>query len=191
MMNVRRASQIERGDLEVELLTLATRASIAAARERYAAEVRVAQATIDVLRETLSVGDIERGSPAEQARRRLEFQDRLRMIEVLRDAAASKDRRLAEVQVVTAAVDFELPREAQIPLSWTLTGHQQRNLDAAWVRIVDGHHPQQPLRIIDSIFSRIEPAEAATDTSSASFLASWERNSSGRPAARSRPLRLK
>jgi hypothetical protein len=160
MMNVRGASQTERGDLEIGLLTQATRAAIEAMRQRYAAEAKAAQAVLDALQPAQPL-DSGSGS-ADAVRQQLEQHDRRRTFELLQRLAEEKETRLDAVRIHTVTIDFHPTEDVRIPLSWKLTHRQKQNLDAAWQKIVAGLHPHRPLEKLDALFLRIAPPDASS-----------------------------
>ena len=119
-MKVRVASQTERGDLEVNLLTQATMAQIDANKERFESEFKLAQARADALeqeaaanetflRELADQGDV---SEADVVRRMRSARDRVSAAESIVDEAAEKRRRIAKLSVASALFDFRPPRTA-------------------------------------------------------------------------------
>ncbi len=165
MMSVRSTSQTERGDLEIGLLTQATRGATIAKRERYQADLKAMQAMIDALDDRQD-GNAMRGdalaerelSAADLARQQAESRDRAASMEGLREAVEEKMREIEELEVVSVIFDFHSPdATVQIPMSWKLTERQKRNIDHAWQALLDGDHPHQPLQQLDRFFRRLPP----------------------------------
>jgi hypothetical protein len=154
MMKVRSASQTERGDLEINLLTRATLADLRAARERADRSYQTTLAQIDELestRQQLRGLDTRDPALAEIARR---IEERLRIeLEMLKDSG-DQQRRLADLRVESVVFDFQPSDGVAIPLSWKLTARQQAQIDRTWSQLVVGSYPHQPLEIVDKYFRR-------------------------------------
>ncbi|MEO8495805.1 MAG: hypothetical protein ABI614_12090, partial [Planctomycetota bacterium] len=163
MMTVRSASQTERGDLEVGLLSNVTRARAEIqARE---AELKKAIAVADVVGDASGLGDAEPEdldanlSAAELARMQAMSRDNSeRASEVTRtveEHLRERARRSREVEVYSLMIDFHSPDESiRIPMSWKLTTRQKQNVDEAWESLLGGQHPQNPLGYLDGFFER-------------------------------------
>ena len=165
-MTVRSASQTERGDLEVGLLTSLTRARTKVqARE---AELKRAIAVADAIGEGPRLDVPESVRDAEP---NLSAADIARIQAMSRDASArvseitktveeqvkEEVREATEVEVFSVMIDFHSPKQSlAIPMSWKLTTKQKQNVDEAWQSLLDGLHPQRPLRALDGFFRRAE-----------------------------------
>jgi hypothetical protein len=168
MLNVRGTSQMERGDLEVGLLTQATRASIMASKERFESEFRTSQAWADsveqeveslesYLRELVNEGklndsDIARWSSASR--------DRLSAARGMVEQIARKRERLAQLSVAAVTFEFQPPQNDWIPFSWKLTESQKRNIDEAWRRLIEKADGDDAFSLLDESFTP-RPATAA------------------------------
>jgi hypothetical protein len=157
MMRVRSASQTERGDLEIDLLTKVTRANVDATRARYA------EASAEVLQEALpqmalpdeepEAGEL---SAAELARQQSRARSERQMIEGMQETFEDTIEKVAELEVVQVMFDFHSPEDVLIPLSWKLTESQKQNIDRAWQLLIDGEHPHKPLETLDRFFEQAE-----------------------------------
>ena len=58
------------------------------------------------------------------------------------------------LRIESVKVAFYPPPGTRVPLSWKLTESQKRELNVAWQSIVDGSHPDHPLKVIDRFFER-------------------------------------
>lgn len=160
MLQVRRASQTERGDLEIDLLTRATRARARSLQQRYEADVKQIEERIASLsREQDSIQRVLDGpSPppgkelSDIVRQQLEVEDQIRRRRSLSSDLRRKANRLEQLTVEAVMVDFRSPNKTPIPMSWKLTESQKRNIDATWQSLVDGRHPGQPLQTLDRYF---------------------------------------
>ncbi|MDP6445441.1 MAG: hypothetical protein QF805_16700 [Pirellulaceae bacterium] len=155
MMKVRVASQTERGDLEVDLLSTASAAEINAARTRFRADFRTAQAVVDTLKQQMerpAPPDLNL-DPAEAARQMSEQGDRLRLAEMQSQSAAAMEEKVDALRIESVVFDFHSPQPVRIPLSWKLTERQKRNIDEAWEMVLSGEHPGRPLRVLDRYFA--------------------------------------
>jgi len=166
MMHVRSASQTERGDLEINLLTRATLAELRAAKERSEREFQMALAQVDQLERMLVELRTAPGgaaeAPSEAARRMREEEDKWRFAIEMLQASQDRQRRLAELQVESVMFDFHPADDVAIPLSWKLTVRQQRQIDRTWQRLVDGGYPHQPLAVVDRYFHRRDAQPASS-----------------------------
>lgn len=188
MMRVRGTSQTERGDLEVNLLTQATRAEIAAAKERLESEFRTAQAWADSVEQ--EVGDFEellRGladqgllTEADVARWSSAGRDRLAMARSLVEQVARKREQIHRLSVVAVSFEFQPPQNDWIPFSWKLTDRQKQNIDEAWRRLVERAEQDPALSFLDSHFApRPEGAKHTNPAQSGDTFASHDRVASG------------
>ncbi len=163
MMHVRSASQTERGDLEINLLTRATLAEFKAARERTESEFQMALAQVEQLEsireELYNLAAAARDSPADVARQYLEVEDKLHAAEGLLRRAQERGRRVNDLLVESVVFDFQPVDQVRIPMSWKLTTSQKRQLDRAWLQLVEGRLQFQPLDVLDRYFARIPPEQ--------------------------------
>jgi len=163
MMKVRVASQTERGDLEVNLLTQATLSAISASKERLASEFKLAQTRADVRQQQLEffeslrrqLEEREDGAEADVVRRLQQFHDLLEMDESMVDRAAEKLKKISDMSVASVLFDFRPAKDVRIPLSWKLTTSQKQNIDDAWSHLVDQEPPHPALKVIDDYFERV------------------------------------
>ncbi|MEX0819019.1 MAG: hypothetical protein WD070_05490 [Pirellulaceae bacterium] len=163
MMTVRSASQTERGDLEVGLLTGMTRARTEVkARE---AELKKAFAVADATSDPSAMGETEQAreqelSAADIARQQsMSRDDSARSLEITRTVEEQLNeeiRQAKEVEVFSLMIDFHSPNKSlMVPMSWKLTAKQKNNVDQAWDSLLQGHHPQSPLSSLDRFFARV------------------------------------
>ncbi len=165
MLKVRRASQTERGDLEIGLLTQATRAQMRTMQQRYEADIQGLEGQVAALEKTqrlreqlLDAGAAPEGQTiADVVRQQLEADDHIQQNETLIDEMRQKANRLDQLTVEAITIDFQSPSPAAIPLSWKLTPSQKASIDVAWESITHDEHPQKPLLAIDRYFQRVEP----------------------------------
>jgi hypothetical protein len=194
MMQVRSASQTERGDLEINLLTRATLAEVKAARERTEREFQSALAEVEqleLLREQLFERSADEGSiPAESARQYLAVRDKLDVAEAMLTQARDRRRRTHDLFVESVVFDFQPVDHVRIPMSWKLTTKQKRQLDHSWDLLVQGRLPYQPLEVLDRYFDRVQSdRRTSPSTLEAATQSSRPRASSGQISA-SRPSRI-
>ncbi len=164
MLKVRRASQTERGDLEISLLTQATRAQMRTMQQSYESDIQGLEGKVAALEKTqrlrdqlLDAGAAPEGqSVADVVRQQLEADDDIKQKRDLIDEMRQKARRLDQLTVEAVTVDFQLPLPVAIPLSWKLTPSQKASIDEAWDYIVQDKHPQQPLLVLDRYFQRLD-----------------------------------
>jgi hypothetical protein len=162
MMKVRVASQTERGDLEVGLLTQATISAMTASKERLASEFKLAQVRADARQQQLAnleailepLLEEESVSEADAVRLLQQFRDQAEMAQVMVDEAAGKLKKISELTVASVLFDFRPPRNVRVPLSWKLTTSQKRNIDDAWERVLNQEPPHPALLVIDEYFDR-------------------------------------
>lgn len=178
MMTVRSASQTERGDLEIGLLSNMTRARTETkARE---AALKKAIAVADVMGDMTGLGAAEPKpmldgnlSAADIARMQAMSRDHSERVseitKTVEEQVQREVRAATEVEVYSLMIDFHSPNKAiRIPMSWKLTAKQKQNVDEAWESLLNGEHPQDPLDFLDDFFARdaIRPAErTATEPS--------------------------
>lgn len=194
MMQVRSASQTERGDLEINLLTRATLAEVKAARERTERELQTILAEVeqlDLLREHLFQPSTAEGTiPAESARQYLAVRDKLDAAESMLNQARERRQRTHDLFVESVVFDFQPVDHVRIPMSWKLTTKQKRQVDRSWDLLVQGKLPYQPLEVLDRYFDRVQGATpSAVDAQQAAAQSSRPRASSGQISA-SRPSRM-
>jgi hypothetical protein len=166
MMQVRSASQTERGDLEINLLTRATLAEVQAARERAERELQASQDQVrqlELLREELfrltsSVPEL----PAEAVREVLAVQDKLHVAEKLLERVQERGRRAAELVVESVVFDFQPVDHVRIPMSWKLTTKQKQQVVHAWHQMAEGRLPAQPLAVLDKYFTRVDASNRSS-----------------------------
>lgn len=162
MMRVRSASQTERGDLEINLLTRATLAELKAARERAEREFQSAIAQIEQLEaireEIRGLSTLSGASAADQARRFLEIEDQLHSAELMLRRAQEHSRLVTELHVESVIFDFQPVDQVQLPMSWKLTTKQKRQIDNSWQALVAGQLPLKPLEVLDRYFPRHGPS---------------------------------
>jgi len=164
MMTVRSASQTERGDLEVGLLSNMTRARTEIkARE---AELKKMIAVADVVGDASGLSAADPGqnldanlSAADIARMQAMSRDNSeRVSEITRTVeqhVRDEVRKATEVEVYSLMIDFHSPNKSiRIPMSWKLTTKQKKNVDEAWESLLNGDHPQDPLDFLDVFFGR-------------------------------------
>lgn len=161
MLNVRGTSQMERGDLEVGLLTQATRASIMASKERFESEFRTSQAWADsveqevdslesYLRDLVKEGKL---NDADLARWSSTSRDRLSAARGMVEQNARKRERLAQLSVAAVSFEFQPPQNDWIPFSWKLTESQKRNIDEAWRRLIEKADGDDAFSLLDESFT--------------------------------------
>ena len=173
MMHVRSASQTERGDLEINLLTRATRAELKAARERTEREYQMALAQVeqfDVLREIFQrLATTARNAGPDAARQFLDVEDKFHAAEGMLKLAQERGRRIDELLVESVVFDFQPVDQVRIPMSWKLTTRQKQQLDRTWRRLVEGRLQYQPLAVLDRYFApvptNLPPAVGQTNQS--------------------------
>jgi hypothetical protein len=164
MMKVRVASQTERGDLEVNLLTQATVSAIAASKARLASEFQLAQARSDARQQQLAsleallepLVDDDVLSDADMERQLQQFRDLLEMDRAMVEQAAGKFQKISDLTVASAMFDFRPRRQERIPLSWKLTTRQKKNIDDAWQHVVQQEPRHAALQVIDEYFDRMQ-----------------------------------
>jgi hypothetical protein len=164
IMTVRSASQTERGDLEVGLLSNMTRAR-AEMKAREAA-LKQAIAVADVVGDATGLDGAE---PEQSLEANLSAADIARMQAMSRDDSEraseitktveehvqEEAREATEVEVYSLMIDFHSPNKSiLIPMSWKLTNRQKQNVDEAWESLLRGEHPQRPLDVLDDFFGR-------------------------------------
>jgi hypothetical protein len=163
MMRVRSASQTERGDLEINLLTRATLAEVRAARERVEREFQTDLAQVDqleaILDELRQLADSTPGVQPDLERKFREIDDRLRLAEE-RLQRSQERRRTGQLRVESVVFDFQPSDGVPIPLSWKLTSRQQRQIDRTWERLAKGSWSNRPLEILDRYFDRLAATPA-------------------------------
>ena len=160
MMKVRVASQTERGDLEVDLLTQTTRAQIAASKERFESELRLAQGRADFFQQAANAQEeslrklVEQGklTEADIIRPLQETRDRLNVAQAMLEEVAKKLERISQLTVASVLFDFQPAREIGIPLSWKLTAQQKQNIDEAWERVTSAEPRHPALALLDEYF---------------------------------------
>ncbi|MGE3780753.1 MAG: hypothetical protein AB7F89_26430, partial [Pirellulaceae bacterium] len=158
MMKVRSASQTERGDLEINLLTRATLAELRAAKERAEREFQLALTQVDQLERMMDELRFsgKPGEPASEAARRVrEEEDKWRFAISLLQSSQDRQRRLTDLQVESVVFDFHPADGVSIPMSWKLTARQQRQIDRTWEQLANGYYPHQPLAVVDRYFRRL------------------------------------
>jgi hypothetical protein len=162
MLNVRGTSQTERGDLEIELLTQATRADIVASKERFEAEFRSAQAWADSVEQEVhslesyleELADEGKLTQADLARWSSASRDRLTTARSLVEQVARKRERMEQLSVSAVSFEFHPPQNDWIPFSWKLTARQKLNIDEAWCRLVEQDPTNPALAFLDDYFTR-------------------------------------
>jgi hypothetical protein len=164
MMTVRSASQLERGDLEVTLLTNVARARTQV--QKRDAELKSVLAEADMKRDAPERGVAEPDqnvdsnlSPANIARRQAMSRDNSELVteitKTIEEQMKEEVLEAADLEVVPVMIDFHSPNEAiMVPMSWKLTTKQKNNVDSAWKLLLDGRHPHKPLEILDDFFKR-------------------------------------
>ncbi|MFV1964268.1 MAG: hypothetical protein ACC628_02505 [Pirellulaceae bacterium] len=164
MMKVRTASQAERSDLEVNLLTQATVSAITASKERWASEFKLAKARADTRQQQLAsleaflepLVEEDKLSEADAVRHLQQFRDLVEMDQTMVDQAADKWKKSSALTVAAARFDFHLDKDVRIPLSWKLTTSEKQNIDDAWEHVVQQEPRHPAFIVIDDYFERMQ-----------------------------------
>jgi hypothetical protein len=163
MMHVRSASQTERGDLEINLLTRATLAELNSAKQRTDFEFRMALAQVDQLEsihESLRrLAAATPGGNSEIDRQFVATDDELRMTKQMLQSSQQRQEQLRELLVESVVFDFHPVDGVRLPMSWKLTARQQQQIDNAWTELVNGNYREQPLSVVDRYFERMTKSQ--------------------------------
>ena len=166
IMRVRSASQMERGNFEVALLSKATAAESAVMRAKLTSSERDSLDEVDRMEKEeklvrSEISDHPESNFAQRAEAAGKLNSVTQQVKSTRDSADRSRRRrkrFEEINVFSVRFVCQPPDNRPGPLSWKLTASQKHAIEAAWNCILAGTGENNPLETVDQFFRRLPVA---------------------------------
>jgi hypothetical protein len=177
MLNVRRASQSERGDLEAYLLLAKRRLENTSRSLRLQTEQAqqlcerfAPQAELRKLDRDIAATDPHLFEPADTLRKMNQAERPRQMAQPRGSQRRGSNHwrvsRRSGIEIDAVTITFPMPEseEEVIPLSWKLSEVDKCRVDVAWQRVLTDREPENPISRLDQYFRTQSPRLSARPT---------------------------